>query len=132
MESTIMGRRPIGDHAMTAAERQRRRRAALRDSQPVTERAAAPVPPDEARDREIKRLKTRVSNLSHELRDYQRYHAAAMEQTGGMSFGARGLIARCLHPDQRANATDADRDAAFKALSSWFADVKQAKARGQR
>ncbi len=30
-----------------------------------------------------------------------------------MNFATQGAIAKCLHPDQRHNATEADKDNAF-------------------
>jgi hypothetical protein len=59
-----MGRPPIGKHAMSAAERQRRHRAQFRDTKPVT-KPTAPQPDE--RDREIAALKARVAELERQL-----------------------------------------------------------------
>jgi hypothetical protein len=38
-----------------------------------------------------------------------------------LDFETQSAIAKCLHPDQRANATDAQKDDAFKLFTAWKA-----------
>jgi len=79
-----------------------------------------PVPPDEERERRIKALTTRVRNLRGEL-------AAAYAQ-GAMSRATYVLIAKCLHPDQRDNASAAERNEAAARFIGWYDGGKKKRA----
>jgi len=78
-----------------------------------------PLPPDEARGRRIKALTTETRNLRAQVR-YMREHSR--DGAGNMNFATQGAIAKCLHPDQRHNATEADKDNAFKLFTAWKAE----------
>jgi hypothetical protein len=123
-----MGRPPIGRQAMSAAERQRRHRAKLRDSKPVTKpelprtaeeliarmrqkapRQAAPVrpiyqlPETEAvakLERELKAARTRIKNQEDSLK--VAWHIARKNGVF-MTKANRRLIQSLLHPDTAPN-----------------------------
>ena len=83
-------------------------------------RAAKPKaePPDEARERIIKGLRTRVRNLTEALQ----------YQLGVMPRETRTAIDKVLHPDTRDNTTEADRDRAVKGWNLWKIDNDKAHA----
>ena len=57
-------------------------------------------------------------------------HAQEMQgKTGAMSFPTMSAIAKALHPE--GNATEADRDDAFKLFTAWKADKDKARRRAQ-
>jgi hypothetical protein len=199
-----MGRPPLGDFAMTDAERQRRHRDKFRDKHPVTKQAnldaavaemvqgqmqamdqvqahlraakarikelesvlaaagdtakdariakletdiaalkaeladrvgdrfaprerratkpkaeKPPLPPDEVRDREIKRLKTRVRNLTAELHVTREWHKGKADGSESMSFQTMSAISKALHLESRRNLTDTQLDEACKAFTAW-------------
>ena len=87
--------------------------------------AKPPLPPDEARDREIKALKTRVRNQQAELRHLREWSKTGAAEKGGMSFATHSKIAKALHPDYQ--PTDAERNAGFKALTAWSSSLKGAR-----
>jgi hypothetical protein len=92
--------------------------AALRAARPPAappKPARTPLPPDEQREREIKGLRTRVRNLAAELR-HTREQA---KNQGMMDRPTRILIAKVLHPDGRANATEAERNEACARFNDW-------------
>ena len=169
-----MGRPPIGQSAMSAAERQRRRRAKLSDdgvakpsapslqdeiaalraelasererrsqaeaamlAQAQRDKAAAKstkpaLPPDEVRERRIKALTTENTNLKRQIRatvaEFDR-RRKNLDMDRGLLNSTFRALSKCLHPDQRNNATDADKDQAFRLLTEWRSDNK---ARGIR
>jgi hypothetical protein len=84
-----------------------------------------PLPPDEVRDRQIKALKTRLRNVTSELHASREWHAR--KTPGAMPFRTRGALMKCLHPDQRGNATEADKDEACKLFTSWTGDSNKAR-----
>jgi hypothetical protein len=84
-----------------------------------------PLPPDEERDRQIKALKTRVQNLTAELK-------ATREWKGGgdsMNFVTMSAISKCLHPDHE--ASEEERTAGFKLFTAWKADKAKAQRKGR-
>jgi len=60
-----MGRPPIGKRAMTAAERQQRRRARLRDAPPVTKSVT------KQETAEIERLRSRIAELEARIAELE-------------------------------------------------------------
>jgi predicted RNase H-like nuclease (RuvC/YqgF family) len=76
--------------------------------------AKAPLPPDEARERTIKALRTQVRNLKAELR------YAYMTKVGVMNFATMNVISKALHPDHKPSATE--REEAYKLFTAWKAD----------
>jgi predicted RNase H-like nuclease (RuvC/YqgF family) len=79
-----------------------------------------PLPPNEARDRQIKSLKSRVQNLSVELRAMRDWRGG--EGRKGMSFRTMSVLAKCLHPDTRQHATATDLDEACRLFLAWKRD----------
>ncbi len=75
---------------------------------------------------ENKQLEERLKNADGETRNlraqvrYMREHSR--DGAGNMNFATQGAIAKCLHPDQRHNATEADKDNAFKLFTAWKAE----------
>jgi hypothetical protein len=96
-----------------------------RPAEPKAEKP--PLPPDEERDRIIKGLKTRVRNLTAELHHEWEHAEKVQSQTGAMDFRTTSAIAKCLFPDQRHNATEADKDKACRAFTAWKADSDKAR-----
>jgi len=90
----------------------------------------APLPPDEQRDWQIKSLKTRIRNLEAEKKEAMRLHAESLRRVGAMERKTEVAIAKCLHPDQRDNATEADKDEACRLFNAWKDDRKKAQHRG--
>jgi hypothetical protein len=88
-----------------------------RASRPKVEKP--PLPPDEQRDREIKGLRTRVRNLTQELRAFTQYHKDEMARTGGMPRPTRIALDKVLHPDTRKQATETDKDEACRGWNAW-------------
>jgi hypothetical protein len=81
-----------------------------------------PLPPDEERDRIIKGLKTRVRNVTQELRHFKQYHEGQMAKHGGMLRPTRIAIDKVLHPEQRKHWTRAELDAKLdEACKLWNA-----------
>jgi hypothetical protein len=72
-------------------------------------------------------LKTRNRNLRIKLKDMEDWERHRPEVAGTMPFATMSAITKVLHPDQRANATDADRDTALKAFTAWKADNSKAR-----
>jgi hypothetical protein len=69
---------------------------------------------------QLKAAQTRIRNLTRELN-------AMREWTGGngeMNFATKSAIAKCIFPDQRHNATEADKDNACKQFTAWAAEAK--------
>jgi hypothetical protein len=96
-------------------------------SKPKAEKA--PLPPDEARDRQIKSLKTANQNLRAQLRASEEHYRDAIVRSGGMTREARNAIDKVLHPDQRGNASEADKDEACKRWNAWKTDNERARRR---
>jgi hypothetical protein len=93
-----------------------------------------PLPPDEARDRQIKGLKTANKNMRaelHHLREWCR--TTGIPERGGMSFNIHGRIFKPLHPDHRKHLTRAELDAALdeacKMFTAWGDSLKAARSR---
>ena len=80
-----------------------------------------------ALERQLKAAQTRVRNLTQELRHIRQHHEDALEKTGGMNFATKSALAKCLHPESRDNATDADKDKAFKLVTAWEAANRKAR-----
>jgi hypothetical protein len=91
--------------------------------------AKPPLPPDEARERIIKGLRTQVQNLKEELRFSEQHYKDALAKAGGLPRAGQNAIAKVLHPDTRRGATDADRDAAATAFFNWMGDSAKARRR---
>lgn len=70
------------------------------------------LPPDEARDRQIKGLKTTNQNLRGKLRYMEQHYQEAIALAGGMTRETQNAIDWVLQPDQRDNATTAVASAA--------------------
>ena len=102
-------------------------RAAKQAAKPVK----PPLPPDEERDRKIKTLTTRVRNVTAELRHFKQYHEREMTERELMSRDTSNAVAMCLHPDQRRNATEADKDDAYKLFNAWKDDSNRAHRKGR-
>lgn len=81
------------------------------------------LPPDEERDRIIKGLKTRVRNLTAELRMAREWNEIAKNR--GMSFATRTTIMKAFHPDLPASEKAAAYDAALKAMTAWLASLSR-------
>src|SRR5262245_48070241 len=67
--------------------------------------AARPMPESEI----VARLKTRVRNLQRELTHVREWHKREMARVGKMSRTTFNAVIKCLHPDQRANATETEK-----------------------
>jgi hypothetical protein len=89
-----------------------------------------PLPPDEERDRIIKGLKTRVRNLTQELRHAEHHYKDAIANSGGMLRETRLAIDKVLHPDAR--PTEAEKDRAAKGWNVWKGDNDKASRRRAR
>jgi hypothetical protein len=118
-----MGRRPIGERAMSAAERQRRRRAkgkAFRDTDPVTKSATAfrdeervTKPAAAFRDTEqVTKLERELALARDEIEALRRENELlrrallvfpANPDKGTLRPDTVKLILRCLHPDNSAS-----------------------------
>jgi hypothetical protein len=85
-----------------------------------------PLPPDEARERTIKGLRTRVRNLTQEL---EHYHQHMLGRLGIMSRKTRIAIDKVVHPDTRDRATEEERDEAAKGWNAWKNDNDKARRR---
>jgi predicted nucleic acid-binding Zn-ribbon protein len=90
-----------------------------------------PLPPDEARDRQIKSLKTRVRTLMSELHDVREHAKEVQGKTGSMDFQTMSAIAKALHPDRKPSEAEweALRDKALKLFTAWKADKDKARRR---
>jgi hypothetical protein len=77
-------------------------------------------------ERQLKALTTQVQNLKAKMRLMADQYDAGLATAGGMPFATQSAIAKCLHPDTRNHATEADRDKAFKGFTSWKADKDRA------
>jgi hypothetical protein len=80
-----------------------------------------PLPPDEARDRQIKSLKTANQNLRQRLAWSERL----AQERGTMSFKAMAAISKALHEDHE--PTEAERGEAIRAFNAWKADANKAR-----
>src|SRR5262249_45468794 len=92
-----------------------------RAAKPRTEKA--PLPPDEERDRIIKGLKTRVHNLTAELRASREWIKHGADT--GMNFKTMSAIAKALHPDHK--PSEAERAEACKLFTAWKGDKDKAR-----
>jgi predicted RNase H-like nuclease (RuvC/YqgF family) len=101
---------------------QRQQRA---ESKPKAERP--PLPPDEERERIIKGLKTRVRNLTAELRHTHEWYGRLHD--GKMSFETMSVIAKVLHPDRQPSETE--RAEACRQFTAWKADKDKARRQGR-
>jgi len=81
------------------------------------------LPPDEARERTIKGLRTRVRNLE-----------AALQMVAGMPRETQNAIFNALHPDRKLSAAEraAEQDKALKLFTAWKADKDRAVRRGRQ
>ena len=86
-----------------------------------------PLPPDEQRERIIKGLKTANQNLRRKLHHMERHAEDMQREKGQMPFRTRGAILKVLHPDQRGNATEVDKDEACRLFTSWTGDDNKAR-----
>lgn len=122
-----MPRKPIGDQAMTGAERLRRYRERVRKEQEATPDPSASPELIEAR-KEIARLRRRNKMLVEGLKEgvdiervcrRLRISFKELEELGNgtasIRFAATAKIAKALHPDYK--PTEAEREEAFKAFS---------------
>ena len=140
-----MPRQPLGERAMTDAERQRKRRERLRQERPT------PPNPLHAAQREIERLRQRVHELERrlaakpapakprppidepaaiarlkqtirmlraELSHVRAFHEKEQDRRGIMSFATYTTVMKCLHPDQP-TPTPAQRQEACGLFSQW-------------
>ena len=89
----------------------------------------APPTPDEARDRQLKGLKTANASLRAKLRYMEQHYQDAIASAGGMPRKTKNVIDMVLHPDTRNNATEADKDLACKLWNSWKDDQKKVRPR---
>ena len=71
---------------------------------------------------ENKQLEERLKNADGETRNLRAQVRYMREHSRNMNFATQGAIAKCLHPDQRHNATEADKDNAFKLFTAWKAE----------
>jgi hypothetical protein len=108
------------EEAVRIASRQQRALSAPKAAKP-------PLPPDEVRDRRIKALSTENRKLKWELREMENHYKDGLAKVGGMAFATQSLIAKCLHPDSRDQATEADKDRACKLFTAWKADKDKAR-----
>jgi hypothetical protein len=108
-------------HAKLAQAQAFRAESQRRAAKPKAEKA--PLPPDEQREREIKALRTRIRNLLAEHRHMQ----ALWLSRGLMPERTRRLLAKCLHPDTRDNASKAHKDEASALFFAWT-DASKTKA----
>jgi hypothetical protein len=76
--------------------------------------------------RQLKAAQTRTQNLRGEIRHISAWHEQEMAKAGGMSFATQTKIDKVLHPDSRKQATEADKDEAYKLLNAWKADRNKA------
>jgi hypothetical protein len=97
------------------------------DAKRASDATKPPLPPDEVRDRKIKSLETANRNLRAKFKFFEEM----AEEQGQMKFVTLSALMKCLHPDQRSNATDADRDEAMRLLTEWKADNARRKRRRQ-
>jgi hypothetical protein len=77
--------------------------------------------------RQLKAAQTRAQNLTQELRHTRQHFEGLAEKTGAMDFATKSALAKCLHPESRNNATDADKDKAFTGLTAWEAANRKAR-----
>ena len=91
--------------------------------------AAAPLPPDEARERQIKALATENKTLKDKVRVLAASLDEARAATGAMSFETESAIANCLHPEATTPTLE-QRVEAYKHFNGWKAANKKAQ-RGQ-
>jgi hypothetical protein len=117
-----MPRPPLGEKAMTDAERQRRRRERLRKEQ-------GPKLSDRQKlieaQKEIDRLRRRVRNLEAE-RELRKIDTILKDAAkGGISFATRSTIMKALHPDRQ--PSEAERAEACRAFTAWVDDRKPAR-----
>jgi hypothetical protein len=126
-----MGRPPIGKVAMTTAERVRRHRLkhrtesrAAKAERPLAEVTALKAELAEAK-AYIEEIET-VALLSDPDILAEVNDAIKSMKRATMDFATQSAIVKVLHPDQRNNATDADKNDALKRFTSWKADVRKA------
>jgi hypothetical protein len=98
--------------AELARERQRREINKRHAAKPKAEKP--PLPPDEARERTIKGLRTRIRNLEAE---WSALH---------MPRATQNKVATVLHPDKRKHASEVDKDEAYKLFNAWKSDRDRA------
>lgn len=92
----------------------------------------APLPPDEARDRQIKGLKTANQNLRARLHIMEQHYEERIAQAGGMPRHTCIAIDKILHPDTRDNATEKDKDEACRGWNAWKDSGRRAEDRKRR
>lgn len=110
---------------------QRAAAKAAKLAQAAAERPDADVPTllaeNDKLKQQMKATQTRIRNITAELRHTRQWHEQEMAKKGGMSFAAQNALFKVLHPDQRANATEADLDKACKLFTAWKADKDKAR-----
>jgi hypothetical protein len=79
--------------------------------------------------RDIRRLKRENKKMQEEILTLTMTAAARPKTDGSMSFKTKSLIAKCLHPDSRNDATEADKDEACKLFTAWKSDKDKARRR---
>ena len=131
-KASVGGRRPVQRERTWRARTRFLIAEIARLKQSIERRAKAPPPePGSEAERTIKGLRTQVKNLkaqlAHLTSDDDVGFFGSNSATGAMSFAVYTKIAKCLHSDAEP-PTAAERAAAMRALNSWKADQKKAKA----
>jgi hypothetical protein len=117
---------------VTAAKKAKRAEAkAARLMAAAAERPDADVPTllaeNDTLNQQLKAARTRVRNLTQELRHTRQHFEGLAEKTGAMDFATESALAKCLHPESMDNATEADKDKAFKLFTAWKATNRKAR-----
>jgi hypothetical protein len=98
-----MGRPPIGDRAMSTAERMRRYRARLRNSKPVTKQARVEAELQE----KVLELRNEITRLKRQNLELAAANHKLRSRKGLWTQAQFNRVKACLHPDSRGNFTDA-------------------------
>ena len=107
---------------MTNAERQARWRARHKaEIAALKARATAAVPEVDALRQELAQSQAKIRALQVQVEELKR--GAARKPRAKPSRAMDNAILRCLHPDQRRNATDADKDEACRLYIEWKRDA---------
>jgi hypothetical protein len=115
--------------AAKSAKRAEAKAARLRTA--AAERSDADLPTllaeNDSLKQQIKAAQTRVRNLTQELRHTRQHFEGLAEKTGAMDFATESALAKCLHTESKDNATEADKDKAFKLFTAWKAANRKAR-----
>jgi regulator of replication initiation timing len=103
-----------------ARDEARAQQAAAALAQPGAPDAVTLMAENETLKQQLKALRIRVRNMKEHAQERQ-------GKTGVMSFQTASAIAKCIFPDQRNNATEADKDEACKQFTAWKADSNKAR-----